>query len=344
MDREGIRLAQGIENTLDQVRRLVGSQLATYSATNITIMNTISPVPPAVCYNLADNLYYLRYRGAFGGTLDPTMQGVEDATLRGVIQNRDADFWLPITSEKWLYTVRNKTELDQLIVAPPALAFRQDTHRYYYRVGPEGYGGHTGLSQLLDLNGNPQWDNGPAITANVLVPGPNTWNTLYTTWTTPVAGTQFTVEGIVDPDTLLTITFQITQVLTVGSLRLWAYLPEFNSADMIGKKITAASYSPAFGTVSSPPPAPTVDYCYVSNLSGTVLLGHTFKTDATGNTVFTITEIEDTKWTYNPSAEQFPNGTKITMTHAGNPKMEIRDPDAWILNSHLYEDNTQGFI
>jgi hypothetical protein len=310
-------------------------------------MDSLLPTPPAVCYNSLNNTYYLRYRGSFAGTLDPDMVGTEDPELRGVLKDRDADFWSPISFEKWLYTVKNKTELDQLIVAPPAVAFRKDTHRYYYRVGPEGYGGRTGLKQRLDINGQPMWDSGPAITGTIVVPGPNTWNTLYTNMssTVIVAGIFFTIEGAIDPDTLLPITFQITQIIPVGGgLYTWSYLPEYDSTTVVGNKITTQTSPVLQGVVKPAPTPPSTDICYVSNLTGIVLPNHEFYVSTTGQTKYTVVEIDDSKWTFFDAAPQFPNGSTITMVHPGNPQMEIRDPDAWILNSHLYEDNTQGFI
>lgn len=345
-DSKEIRLAVGIENSMDQLRRLVGSQFSLSSATNITIMNSLIPTPPAICYNAGDNLYYFRHRGNFAGTLDLNFAGVEDPNLKGVVQNRDADSWVPLSFEKWLYSVKNKTELDQLIVAPPAIAFRRDNHRYYYRVGPEGYGGRTGQKQRLDPNGNPLWDSGPTITADVYVPGPNTWNTLYTdiVSTHVVAGTLFQVAGVIDPDTLLPITFQITEI-TTGQ---WRYLPEYDSETMIGKKITTQTTPPITGDVKPTPTPDITDNCYVLNLTGIVLVSHVFWVTVSEDTPrlgpYTITEIDESRWYYTPEAEQFPNFAKIEMDHAGNPQMEYRDPDAWILNSHLYEDNTQGFI
>ena len=343
-----IRLATGIENSLDQLRALVGSQFGAFSATNITIMESLLPAPPAICYLADENQYYLRYRGSFGGTLDPNFAGVEDPELKGVMQNRDADYWFPIVVEKWLYIVANKTELDQLTVSPPAIAFRRDTHRYYYRVGPEGYGGRTGQKQRLDAQGNPMWDTGPAITGNIFVPGPNTWNTLYTDISSiyVVAGTLFTVDDIVDPDTLLPITFQITEIQSAGDKFLWSYLPEFDSEEMIGRKITTQTEPVVTGYVKEGPTPETTDNCYVINLTGIVLIGHKFYVEVDGQSkgLYTITNIIDNRWYYEPEDEQFPNFAKITMEHAGNPIMEVRDPDAWILNSHLYEDNTQGFI
>jgi hypothetical protein len=346
-DQQGIELALGLENSLDQLRRLVGSNFAFYAAHGLQIMDSLLPTPPAVCYNSQDNLYYLRYRGSFAGTLDPNLDGSEQDIYKGILQNRDADIWMPISAEKWLYIVANKTELDKLKVVPPAIAFRKDNHRYYYRVGPEGYGGRTGAKQLLDEQGQPVWDSGPAITGTVIVPGPNTWNTLYTMITDwrVVPGIQFTVEGIINPNTLQIIKFQITQIVVAGSKRMWGYLPEYDSALMLSRKITTtvATVPPVTGTVVAPDPPPTTDECYVASLSGIVLVGHEFRVNA-APTKYTILAIDGDKWTYENEGPQFPNGSTITMAQAGNPVMEKRDPDAWILNSHLYEDNTQGFI
>jgi hypothetical protein len=75
-----------------------------------------------------------------------------------------------------------------------------------------------------------------------------------------------------------------------------------------------------------------------------VLVGHKFHIGGDMLTDYTILAIDEDKWTYEDEGPQFPNGSKVTMAHAGNPLMETRDPDVWILNSHLYEDNTQGFI
>jgi hypothetical protein len=331
MDRDAI----GLENALDQVRRLVGSQFGFYTATNITIMNEIKPTPPALCFNQESNLYYLRNRGSFGGTLDSNT---------GVLQNREADYWTPIESSIWLYKVRNKTELDQLIVAPPAVAFRADTSRYYYRCSPEGYGGKTGRNQIL-INNIPQWEitdpEHPYVTGIVYVPGPNTYNTFFTDLKDPVirAGTSFTIEGIVDPNTQQLITFHIVQIL--GDM--WSYLPEHDSAEMLGHTITTITTPPRTGLIKKPPDPPVTAIMYVLNLTGIVLIGFDFFI-AGDSTIYRIKDIDGTKWTLTSSQSQFANGKLITMRVAGQPCMESRDPDIWVLNSHLYESNSLGFI
>jgi hypothetical protein len=159
-----------------------------------------------------------------------------------------------------------------------------------------------------------------------------------------VAGSLFTVVGIIDPNTLLPITFQITQIEFLSGKYRWGYIPEFDSTQMVGKKIITQTVPVREGIVAPVPAPPVTDICYVSDLTGTVLVGHKFHVAGT-SVEFTITDIDETKWTYIPADQtQFPTGSKITMSHAGSPVMEERDPDAWILNSHLYEDNTQGFI
>lgn len=342
-----LRLSLGIENVLDEIKELVGSVFGFFAPTNGTIMASLLPTPPAMAYNKSDNMYYLRYRGIFAGTLDPNLVGIEDPELRGVLQNRDEDFWAPITAGEGIYKVRNKTELDALTLDPPAIVFRRDTHRYYYRMGPEGYGGRTGRNQRLDGSGNPMWDSGPAITGNIVIPGLNTWNTLYTDLTNPliVAGTLFGIEDAIDPDTLLPIIFQIVQITGIGGGRYqWSYIPEYDSNEVIGNKITAQTIPPVEGYVRGPPDPPITSICYVANLTGIILIGHTFTVEGFETQVYTILDIDENQWVYEPESIQFPNAAKITMTHEGNPIMEQRDPDIWALNSHLYEDNTQGVI
>lgn len=343
----------------DRVRGLVGGQISLVIAPSTTVMQDTFVSPPALAYNMQTNLYYLRVLGSNYGTIQP--ESLSNPKT-GLPLERDPDIWVPIVSNPFLYVVNNKTELDNLknTVRAPAVAYRRDNNRYYYLIGPSGYGGRTGTHQAVDSEGRPIFSGTEHITAKIYVAGENTWNMLYTSIEAampPTAcrvkvGNSFTVEGCMNPDRPEELkVFRITAITRFdppNNTRVkWRFTPEFNMESHVGAEITVIVAEPPapYGPITSYDvnTTPTTQL-QVIDLTGPVFAKNTFRVEG-DNTIYTIEETWGNVWVYTPSSTgPFKHGKLVTMTNAGVPVMEVVDPDIWICNSHLYEDNSSQFL
>lgn len=349
-DSEALQLAKSSHNQSNAIRRLIGQQFRFYAVNSTAQMQQIVAPAPAVCYNLETNEYNLRVRGNSLGTLN------ENGNLDG----GDPAAWTPITFAQILYPVANKAELDGLLatLTPPAFAFRRDTHRYYALVGPEGYGGNTGFTQMRDGQGLLVFDNGPQVLGTVYVSGTNEYNTIYLDWSDDFfantgVGRQFTIDVVVNEFTQEPRIFQVnsvTEITTPSHKIKWSFTPEYDTSTLVGKIVRTVRTPVRSNTiVVRDTVAPVLtNMVNVIGLTGQVALNNTFHVAGSG-VQYTIMEIfsgiNGQAWRYDPpSSGAFRHGSTITMDGQGNPVMYPRDPNAWISFVHLYESNTEGYL
>ena len=314
---------------------MINQEIRTYGVRVYSDLSSLTPNPPAIAFVEDTNTYYFRKAGGYRGKLED----------KGIVKYRQADTWEKLDVKTILYTVQSKRELMELVVSPPAFAFRTDNSRYYVLIGPEGYGGHTGTTQARDENtGALLFDGGDPIRRTVVIEGANSTNTLYFANSTELydrvpAGSTFSI---------LNKKFTITAKSRTSSMITWMYSPSYDIYGALNGSVgnVISSYYSPINTIA--PPASVNNPTNVVRVIGTggiILVDNSFTTnDPKCPGTYTITQMSNSTWFYTPETPQpIANGSILTMTGKGNPIIVPRESNKWICVSHLYDDN-EGYL
>lgn len=305
-----------------------------FSVSGTTDAATMRDLPvgaPAINFVEQENKYYGKLRGP----------GIGVATDTGQLRNTIPGEWKPLLMDDLMHRVQNKTELDALDVDPPALAFRYDTQRLYLRIGPEGYGGADGTTPMRDPQGNIVYEGASKVTGVVYEAQYASNHTLYVPNCNIHVGNVFTIDTCVDGSNA-SISFIVASLAPFNGAIQIQYAPAFDTTQFVGKTLRTSSLTTQIIPVPTTNLSDT-NQVVIHGLTGAVVRQQTFSV-ANRSGVFKIVDITNDVWTFEPFTRPFQHGAIVTMTNTGVPKLEARQPDVWILLSHLYEGGANAYL